>query len=136
MRYLNGLLFGLNRIYDNVAIHTISPNSIPQYQYYLRESINQRILREMVRISFDICVPSQSIMDESFGKNLASLAGAPGTLQDIAYNIVQERSNSTQPNDSGTKERTIFVLGSKGVVSIVNKFWCLQIFSLVCVCEF
>lgn len=73
----------------------------------------------MVRLSLDICLTSQSIMDESFGKNLANFTGAPGTLQDIAYNIVQDRSNSTQSSDSGTKERTIFVLGSKGVVSIL-----------------
>ena len=74
----------------------------------------------MVRITFDICLPNQSIMDESFAsqKSLANITGAPGTLQDIAYNIVQERSNSSQqPVDGGTKERTIFVLGSKGVVS-------------------
>lgn len=69
----------------------------------------------MVHITFDICLPSQSIMDET---NLVNLTGAvPGTLQDIAYNIVQDRANSTQTSDSGTKERTIFVLGSKGVVS-------------------
>lgn len=36
----------------------------------------------MVRITFDICVPSQSIMDDSFAsKNLANITGAPGTLQ-------------------------------------------------------
>lgn len=72
----------------------------------------------MVRISFDISVPVQSaIMDDTFGKNFVNLTTAPGTLQDIAYNIVQDRdrANSAQPNDSGTKERTIFVLGSKGV---------------------
>lgn len=68
----------------------------------------------MVHIQFDIHLPSQSIMDE---KNLVNLTGGPGTLQDIAYNIVQDRSNSIQASDSGTKERTIFVLGSKGVVS-------------------
>lgn len=73
----------------------------------------------MVHITFDICLPSQSIvMDESFGKNLVNLTGAPGTLQDIAYNIVQDRANSTQSTDTGTKERTIFILGSKGVVSL------------------
>lgn len=71
----------------------------------------------MVRITFDICLPSQSIMDESLGKSLSNISGAPGTLQDIAYNIVQERSNSAHSGDGGTKERTIFVLGSKGVVS-------------------
>lgn len=71
----------------------------------------------MVRIQFDICVPNQSIMDE---KNLVNLTGASGTLQEIAYNIVQDRKNSSQATDSGTKERTIFVLGSKGVVSIVT----------------
>ena len=70
----------------------------------------------MVRIQFDICVPNQSIMDE---KNLVSLTGASGTLQEIAYNIVQDRTTSSQATDSGTKERTIFVLGSKGVVSVV-----------------
>lgn len=72
----------------------------------------------MVHIQFDIHLPSQSIMDE---KNLVNLTGAPGTLQDIAYNIVQDRSNSTQATDSGTKERTIFVLGSKGVVSVLTR---------------
>lgn len=73
----------------------------------------------MVRITFDICLPAQSIMDESLGKSLSNISGAPGTLQDIAYNIVQERSNSSHlgGGDGGTKERTIFVLGSKGVVS-------------------
>lgn len=75
----------------------------------------------MVRISFDISVPVQSaIMDDTFGKNFVNLTTAPGTLQDIAYNIVQDRTNSTQPTDSGTKERTIFVLGSKGVVSFIH----------------
>lgn len=77
----------------------------------------------MVRITFDVCVPSQSIMDDSFvSKNLANITGAPGTLQDIAYNIVQDRSNSSSNSSQSihgeTKERTIFVLGSKGVVSI------------------
>lgn len=74
----------------------------------------------MVRISFDISVPVQTaIMDDTFGKNFVNLTTIPGTLQDIAYNIVQDRANSTHPNDGGTKERTIFVLGSKGVVSMV-----------------
>lgn len=73
----------------------------------------------MVRIQFDISIPitpSESIMDDTFGKNLVSLTGVQsGTLQDVAYNLVQDRSNAQQT--SGTKERTIFVLGSKGVVS-------------------
>lgn len=75
----------------------------------------------MVRISFDICVP----MDDSALKSLASMSDASGTLQDIAFNIVQDRANSTSSSDSGTKERTIFVLGSKGVVSGSRVFGCL-----------
>lgn len=81
----------------------------------------------MVHITFDICLSSQSIMDESFAKNLVNLTGAPGTLQDIAHNIVQDRTNSIQSTDTGTKERTIFVLGSKGVVSLLV---CLHFFFL------
>lgn len=85
----------------------------------------------MVHITFDICLPSQSIiMDNSVGMNMANLAGAPGTLQDIAYNIVQEKSNSTQSSDGGTKERTIFVLGSKGVVSVL----CFVLSFISCFC--
>lgn len=75
----------------------------------------------MVHITFDICLPNQSIMDESFAKNSVNLSGSTGTLQDIAYNIVQDRTNTTQATDNGTKERTIFVLGSKGVVR--NRFF-------------
>lgn len=72
----------------------------------------------MVRIKIDICLPKQSIMaTESIADNMLNLPGASGTLQDIAYNITQERLNSTADNAS-TKEQTIFVLGSKGVVSI------------------
>ncbi|XP_031617201.1 cytoplasmic dynein 2 light intermediate chain 1 isoform X2 [Contarinia nasturtii] len=54
----------------------------------------------MVRIQFDITIPSESIMDNE--------------------TFVQDRTNSAQP----TKERTIFVLGSKGVgkTSIINNF--------------
>lgn len=93
------------------ALKSINPST---YQHKI-----ERNERKMVRITFDIAVPSQSIMDDSFAsKNLANITGAPGTLQDIAYNIVQERSNSS--HDAGTKERTIFVLGSKGVVSTAN----------------
>lgn len=76
----------------------------------------------MVRIKVDICLPNQSIMaTESIANDMLNLPGASGTLQDIAYNITQERLNSTAANSNGTastKERTIFVLGSKGVVSI------------------
>lgn len=75
----------------------------------------------MVQITFDICLPSQSIQMDEFGKSLVNLTAAAGTLQDIAYNIVQDRANSTQSTDGGTKERTIFVLGSKGVVSYIER---------------
>lgn len=60
---------------------------------------------------------------ESIANNMLNLPGASGTLQDIAYNITQERLNSTAAKSSDnalTKERTIFVLGSKGVVSILS----------------
>lgn len=73
----------------------------------------------MVRVKFDICVPYESIMDESNPQSLINLTNLPDTLQDIAYNIVQDKLQSNQPNtsDNHTKERTIFVLGSKGVVN-------------------
>lgn len=73
----------------------------------------------MVRISFEICLPQQSIMDESITNNMLNVASGSGTLQDIAYNVVQEKLNSSN-TDHSTKERTIFVLGSKGVVSIYS----------------
>lgn len=73
----------------------------------------------MVRIKFDICLPQQSMMDETIAQNMLNLPSNSDTLQDIAFNIVQEKENSSNRNDSdsGTKERTIFVLGSKSVVS-------------------
>lgn len=73
----------------------------------------------MVRVKFEICVPYESIMDDSNPQSLINLPSLPDTLQDIAYNIVQDKLNSSQShsgNDNHTKERTIFVLGSKGVV--------------------
>lgn len=83
--------------------------------------------KKMVHITFDICLPSQSTMDESLGKNLVNLSNASGALQDIAYNIVQDRANSTQATDTGTKERTIFVLGSKGVVRLDFHTFCFSL---------
>lgn len=72
----------------------------------------------MVRIQFDICLPKQSMMDDSIAQNMLNLPGGSGTLQDIAYNLTQEKLNSSTTNDNTSKERTIFVLGSKGVVSL------------------
>lgn len=73
----------------------------------------------MVRVRFDICVPYESIMDDSNPQSLLNLTNVPDTLQDIAYNIVQDKLNSSQANSNAnhTKERTIFVVGSKGVVN-------------------
>lgn len=73
----------------------------------------------MVLIKLNIHVPTESTMDESVLKNENSIRSS-NTLQDIAFNIVEEKSNSSQStgSDSATKERTIFVLGSKGVVKI------------------
>lgn len=73
----------------------------------------------MVLIKLNIHVPTESTMDESVLKNENSIRSS-NTLQDIAFNIVEEKSNSSQStgSDSATKERTIFVLGSKGVVII------------------
>lgn len=64
------------------------------------------------------------MMDESVAKNMINLTNVPDTLQDIAYNIVQDKLNSTHSNNSDgvSKERTIFVLGSKGVVVIFSFF--------------
>lgn len=77
----------------------------------------------MVRVKFDICVPYESIMDDSNPQSLLNLTNVPDTLQDIAYNIVQDKLNSSQPNssDNHTKERTIFVVGSKGVVNDITE---------------
>lgn len=83
--------------------------------------------------------------NESIAKNMINLTNVPDTLQDIAYNIVQDKLNSTHSNSAGvSKERTIFVLGSKGVVFnfdiffFHNKFTCLiaHNFLLFFVCAF
>lgn len=59
-------------------------------------------------------------MDESLSNNFINLPGISGTLQDIAYKIVEDQMKNNSHNDSGSRERTIFVLGSKGVVSIIS----------------
>lgn len=56
--------------------------------------------------------------DDSTSKNIINFTGMGGTLQDIAYKIVEDQIKNNTQNDNGTKERTIFVLGSKGVVSV------------------
>jgi dynein light intermediate chain 2, cytosolic len=42
------------------------------------------------------------------------------TIQDIAIKLVKEQTHNEEANANGPKERTIFVLGSKGVVSQSN----------------
>lgn len=68
----------------------------------------------MVRIELNICLPEQSTMEESIAKNTTR---SSDTLQDIAFNILEDKSSQPNNRDNATKERTIFVLGSKGVVS-------------------
>lgn len=64
-------------------------------------------------------------MDEPLSNNIINLTGISGTLQDIAYKIVEDQLSSSTDNDNVTKERTIFVLGSKGVVSLVLTYFVL-----------
>lgn len=59
-------------------------------------------------------------MDEPASKNIINLTGMSGTLQDIAYKIVEDQIKNNTHIDNGSRERTIFVLGSKGVVSIIE----------------
>jgi dynein light intermediate chain 2, cytosolic len=40
------------------------------------------------------------------------------TIQDIAIKLVKEQTKNDETSGNGPKERTIFVLGSKGVVSM------------------
>lgn len=71
----------------------------------------------MVHFVLDFFVPpSSDSMDESLSGGLLSMPGISGTLQDIAFKIVEDQGNANARVDNGTKERTIFVLGSKGVV--------------------
>lgn len=64
--------------------------------------------------------PPAPMMDESFSSGLISLPGISGTLQEIAFKIVEDQKKSGAKVDNVTKERTIFVLGSKGVVNLVR----------------
>lgn len=73
----------------------------------------------MVQIVFDLFSPSP--MDEPISNSLLNFTGMSGTLQDIAYKIVEDRENSNLNIDNETKERTIFVLGSKGVVRLAYR---------------
>lgn len=56
-------------------------------------------------------------MDEP--TSLINMDGMSGTLQDISHKIMEDQLNSQEDTSNLTKERTIFVLGSKGVVSAV-----------------
>lgn len=52
--------------------------------------------------------------------SIINMGGMAGTLQDIAYKIMEEQLANQDRNEHTIKERTIFVLGSKGVVSVSN----------------
>lgn len=48
--------------------------------------------------------------------SIINMSGMAGTLQDIAYKIMEEQLANHNQNELTIMERTIFVLGSKGVV--------------------
>lgn len=48
--------------------------------------------------------------------SIINMCGMAGTLQDIAIKLMDEQRASQNNNEHTVKERTIFVLGSKGVV--------------------
>lgn len=69
-------------------------------------------------LSFFSTQPPPPTMDEPLSNSIGNLIGMSGTLQDIAYKVVEDQINSNTMNTVNvTQERTIFVLGSKGVVS-------------------
>lgn len=47
-----------------------------------------------------------------------NMGGMAGTLQDIAYKLMEDQLATQENNEHTIKERTLFVLGSKGVVRI------------------
>lgn len=84
---------------------------------------------KIVQFVVNLFLPSSpTTMDEPLSNSIVNLTGIQsGTLQDIAYKVVEDQINSNTVNTVHiTQERTIFVLGSKGVVSQVK-------FNLSCV---
>lgn len=77
---------------------------------------------KIVQFVLNLFLPSTPKMDEPLSNSIVNLTGIPsGTLQDIAYKVVEDQINSNTINTVNiTQERTIFVLGSKGVVSLVQ----------------
>lgn len=53
-------------------------------------------------------------MDEP--SSIINMGSMAGTLQDIAFKLMEDQLVSQHSDEHATKERTIFVLGSKGVV--------------------
>lgn len=75
---------------------------------------------KIVQFVLSLFLPPTPTMDEPLSNSIASLTGIPsGTLQDIAYKVIEDQINSNNTVNI-TQERTIFVLGSKGVVSPVK----------------
>lgn len=73
----------------------------------------------MVHFVLDFFSPPPSdSMDEALSSGLISLPGMSGTLQEIAFKIADDQQKTNQKVDNVTRERTIFVLGSKGVVRL------------------
>lgn len=71
----------------------------------------------MVHFVLDFFAPAPTdSMDEPLSGGLISLPGITGTLQEIAFKIAEDQEKTNTKVDNVTKERTIFVLGSKGVV--------------------
>lgn len=73
----------------------------------------------MVHFVLDFFSPPPSdSMGEALSSGLISLPGMSGTLQEIAFKIADDQQKTNQKVDNVTRERTIFVLGSKGVVRL------------------
>lgn len=77
---------------------------------------------KIVQFVLNLFSPPMPTMDEPLSNSIVNLTGiSSGTLQDIAYKVVEDQINSnTISTVNVTQERTIFVLGSKGVVSEVR----------------
>lgn len=52
--------------------------------------------------------------------SIINMCGMAGTLQDIALKVMEEQMASQVNSEHAVKERTIFVLGSKGVVCVLT----------------
>lgn len=77
---------------------------------------------KIVQFVLNLFSPPMPTMDEQISNSIVNLTGiSSGTLQDIAFKVVEDQINSNTINTVNvTQERTIFVLGSKGVVSDVQ----------------